>query len=97
RNLSKPIRFKLKKEKDSKKQIEMLEKEEDLQLRITQEEGDTISILGQKIKLPRQIIELNCARVKITNKKENPKNSMLECEIVPRKNFSLKIFYSTEV
>ncbi len=97
RNLSKPIRFKLKKEKDSKKQIEMLEKEEDLQLRITQEEGDTISILGQKIKLPRQIIELNCARIKITNKKENLKNSMLECEIVPRKNFSLKIFYSTEV
>lgn len=96
KDLSKPIRFEVQCEGDGKQQIAMLEKGQDLEMRIVQTSGDVIQVFGQQVQMPCKTVRFTGARANVTNMKSRKKGGLLKCQVIPKQSFTLEILYLTD-
>ncbi|WP_143518145.1 hypothetical protein [Pseudomonas sp. PIC25] len=90
-----PIAFNIEFYDDAKKQAALLQAKESLDLQIVQAGGDVIQVFRQDVQMPPKVVRLLGVSQKITELEANNGEPNYMCEVFPKDEFSMEIFYRT--
>ena len=90
-----PIAFNVEFHDDVKKQAALLQAKEALDFQIVQTSGDVIQVFRQDVQMPPKVVRLLGVSQTVTELEANNGEHNYMCEVFPKDEFSMEIFYRT--